>query len=136
MATSPQVKLLQAVVHRFARATVQRLLEALDRGGDGCRQPALRLLREVFLLPVSSPQQLMPPASLTTALLQPLARRLDEPHAPLALQVVIRPACPSFPSIVAGKRMHLPISHVVCSFVALGSHQLTLVDGVHLTLHR
>jgi hypothetical protein len=90
---------LRTTVHRYARATVQRLLEALDRGGDGCRPPALRLLREVFALPVSSPQQLLPPASLTTALLQPLARRLDEPHAPLALQVVFQASlhsCRSF----------------------------------------
>lgn len=78
---------------------MQRLLEALDRGGDGCRPPALRLMREVFLLPVSSPQQLLPPASLTAALLQPLARRLDEPHAPLALQVVSHPACRAVPAL-------------------------------------
>lgn len=59
-------------------------MEVLARGEDGCRPPALALLREIFAVPGA---RLGPPSLLGGDLLQPLARLLDGAHAPLALQV-------------------------------------------------
>jgi len=73
-----------SIPYRFVKAAVQRLMEVLARGEDGCRPPALALLREVFAVPGA---RLGPPSLLGGDLLQPLARLLDGAHAPLALQV-------------------------------------------------
>lgn len=77
--------LAAAFFPRFAKAVVQRQMETLARGEDGCRPPALLLLRELFSLQGA---RLPPPAALDAALLQPLAGLLDGPQAPLALQVM------------------------------------------------
>lgn len=78
---------LQCCRSRFAKATLQRGMEAVGRGEDACRPPVLLLLRELFRLPGAP--RLPPPTALDAALLGPLAALLDGPHAPLALQVPV-----------------------------------------------